>query len=147
MNPLGICILLHYYTGRIQPWGENGVSSGSGYGRSPASDNLIKHFIDEGVLKEVDGHGALTERGHAYVERLLATPMPTARVTWVFDEPEPEPPTGDEGWWPPMGAAERLAFEHWRNVQIAKMLDRWPNLTADPVHLRARDLAGGDPLP
>ncbi len=89
MTPLEIGVLLHYYT---TPGDYAGVSNVFDYHCPPGPwQECLRKFIDSGLLRETLPDEVstqrlhLAERGRAYVEAIMAVPMP--QKVWVTEYP------------------------------------------------------------
>jgi hypothetical protein len=92
MSPLFIRIMLHYYYSSMPYVHQEAPTQYPGavteiiesaYG----SMGLITRD-DQLRARYEDSPFTLTPRGQAYVDRLMATPLPRKVETWVFDGPE-----------------------------------------------------------
>ena len=72
MTPLGITVVLHYYT----------TPEALPNSDAPAVREMVSSLIRDGILgREALGLPFVTDRGRAWIELLLRTPFP--RMAWV----------------------------------------------------------------
>lgn len=81
MTPLELKILLEYYLGN-----NPGEKMDIEFWHSERSQEARQKFLDEDVLVYQDHAAEITEKGKAWVEYILATPMPVETTRWILPE-------------------------------------------------------------